>query len=88
MLADLRKIETMFDTDIGVPNANTDKRERLISDEVNANNVETYSKCSLWLEQLQASCKEAEAMFGVKISVDWRHPPETEAAVETGEVNA
>lgn len=43
----------MFDTDIGIPNANTDKRERLITDEVNSNNAETLSKCALWLDQCQ-----------------------------------
>ena len=62
----------MFDTDIGIPNANTDKRERLISDEVNANNVETYSKCALWLDELQESCAKTRDMFGVDIAVDWR----------------
>ena len=35
ILADMRKIESRFDTEIGIPNANTDKRERLITDEVN-----------------------------------------------------
>ena len=80
LLADMRKIEAMFDTDIGIPNANTEKRERLISDEVNANNVETYSKCALWLEQLQTSCKKARAMFGIDISVDWREIPTAPAA--------
>lgn len=72
ILSDLRKIEAMFDTDIGIPNANTDKRERLITDEVNANNIEVLSKCSLWLEELQASCKRVNDMFGLSISVDWR----------------
>ena len=70
----------MFDTDIGIPNANTDKRERLISDEVNANNVETYSKCALWLEQLQESAAQAREMFGIDLSVDWRNPPEMEVS--------
>ena len=72
VLRDMRKIEAMFDTDIGIPNANTDKRERLITDEVNANNVETYSKCALWLEDLQENCEKARAMFGIDLSVDWR----------------
>lgn len=76
LLSDMRKIETMFDTDIGIPNANTDKRERLISDEVQANNVETYTKCAGWLEQLKVSCDKTRAMFGIDISVDWRNPPE------------
>ena len=75
LLADLRKIEAMFDTEIGIPNANTDKRERLIKDEVNANNIETYSKCALWLENLQDACKRVNDMFGLSISVRWREIP-------------
>ena len=76
LLADLRKIEAMFDTEIGIPNANTDKRERLIQDEVNANNIETYSKCAMWLENLQDACKRVNDMFGLSISVRWRVIPE------------
>lgn len=75
LLADLRKIEAMFDTEIGIPNANTDKRERLIQDEVNANNIETYSKCAMWLENLQDACKRVNDMFGLNISVRWREIP-------------
>lgn len=75
LLADLRKIEAMFDTEIGIPNANTDKRERLIQDEVNANNIETYSKCAMWLENLQEACQKVNRMFGLSISVDWRDIP-------------
>lgn len=76
LLSDMRKIEAMYDTDIGIPNANTDKRERLITDEVNANNVETYSKCALWLEELQGECAKARDMFGIDLSVTWRNPPD------------
>ena len=72
MLADLRKIVEMFDTEIGIPNANTDKRERLITDEVNANNFETKSKCELWLENLKDCCEKANEMFRLDMSVDWR----------------
>lgn len=81
ILADMRKIENMFATDIGIPNANSDKRERLIADEVNANNVETVSRTSLWLESLQAGCKQIKKMFNVDINVDWRFP------MEGGETN-
>lgn len=80
LLSDLRRIEAMYDTDIGIPNANTDKRERLITDEVNANNIETYSKCALWLEQLQASCEATRRMFGIELAVDWREIPIAEPA--------
>lgn len=73
LLSDMRKIEAMFDTDIGIPNANTDKKERLIKDEVNANNIETASKCALWLEELQEGCRKAREIFDIDISVDWRY---------------
>lgn len=77
LLSDMRKIEAMYDTDIGIPNANTDKRERLITDEVNANNAETYSKCALWLQLLQIECRKANDMFGLDLSVNWRAIPDT-----------
>ena len=84
LLADLRKIEAMFDTEIGIPNANTDKRERLIQDEVNANNIETYSKCAMWLENLQDACKRVNDMFGLSISVRWREIPMIGGGADVG----
>lgn len=77
ILSDMRKIEAMFDTEIGIPNANTDKRERLVTDEVNANNVETYTKAALWLEELKKACERVNNHFGLSLSVDWRNPPES-----------
>lgn len=68
----MRTIRCQFLTDIGIPNANTQKRERLITDEVNANNFETKAKCALWLEELQKGCEAARDMFGIELSVDWR----------------
>ena len=68
-------------------NANTDKRERLVTDEVNANNVETYSKCSLWLESLQESCEKANNMFGLDLWVDWRKIPGGGAADAGDNIN-
>ena len=81
ILSDMRKIEAMFDTEIGIPNANTDKRERLIADEVNANNVETATRCELWMETVRKELDKANAMFpGLDLSVDWRVDPKTEIA--------
>ena len=78
ILSDMRKIEAQFCTEVGIPNANTDKRERLISTEVNANNVETSTRCELWLESLNKGIKQANSMYGLNISVDWRVNPETD----------
>ena len=88
VLSDMRKIEAMYDTDIGIPSANTDKRERLISDEVNANNVETASKCELWLETIREDMKKVNKLFGLKLSVDWRVKPAEVTDNWTGEGEA
>ena len=82
----MRKIEEMFDTYIGIPNANTDKRERLVTDEVNANNVETATRCELWLDSLKKGCQKVNDMFGLTLSVDWRVKPEIEPSAVGNEV--
>lgn len=82
IISDMRKIMAQFDTEIGIPNANTDKRERLVTDEVNANNVETTTRCELWLDSLKECAEKTNSMFGTSISVDWRHDPEEVATNE------
>lgn len=72
LTADMRTILNDFDSMVGIPNANTTKRERLLTDEVNANNVETESLSELWLEELNESFKKVNAMFGLEISVERR----------------
>ena len=81
LLSDMIKIKNMFCTDIGIPNANTEKRERLVTDEVNANNIETKTRCELWLESLKKSAEKANDMFGLSISVNWRNNPNFGAEV-------
>lgn len=76
LLSDMRKIEAMFCTDIGIPNANTDKKERLISDEVNANNVETSSRCEMWLEEIRKGLTKANEKYNLKLTVEWRVNPD------------
>lgn len=82
LLQAMREIENQFCTDLGLPNANTSKKERLITDEVNANNVETYTRAAMWLEELQQGCKAASAMFGIDLSVDWRVDPTEEGGAQ------
>ena len=72
LLNDIRFIMNDFDTMIGINNANTQKRERMLVDEINANNQETKTLCELWLENLKTGCAEASEMFGINLSVDWR----------------
>ena len=78
IMDDMRKWERMFDTEIGIPNSNTEKKERMLTDEVNSNNTETRSKSALWLETLQECCDKVNSMFGLSLAVDWRFKPESE----------
>lgn len=71
-LAVMRRIKEMFCTEIGIPNTNEDKKERMLTDEVNANNIETYSKVSLWLDEMKRSCKKTKKLFGIDIDVKLR----------------
>ena len=75
----MHEIEARFDQQIGIPSANTDKKERLVVDEVNANNTDTYSKAALWLEELQQCCDKVNAMFypgQAAVAVEWRDIPQ------------
>lgn len=67
-LTALRGIRDMFLTELGIPNANTDKRERLNTFEVNSNNIEVASNASLRLENLKEGCDAVNKLFGDKLS--------------------
>lgn len=60
-------------TYFGINNANTDKRERLITDEANANNQFIDSCCNMFLEARQRACKEINEKFNLNISVKLRN---------------
>lgn len=67
-IEDLKKLKLMFDTDVGIPNANTEKKERLTDDEVNSNNIETQTKIELIADSLKESAERVNKMFGTNIS--------------------
>ena len=86
ILSDMTKWEDKFNTEIGIPNANTDKKERMIVDEVNANNTDTKSKAMLWLETMQDCVKRVNARYPeINISVDFRMKDQQPLEVETKE---
>lgn len=84
LLIELRKLENEFCTDLGIPNSNTDKKERLITDEVNSNNTETMLRADLWLERLKECCEAVNRMYDLNISVDWRVKPNDGNVVNIG----
>lgn len=60
-----RNIVNMFLTEIGINTNAAEKRERMIIDEVNANNAETKANISLYLKNIN-HCLEKLSIFGEK----------------------
>lgn len=62
-----RKIMNEFLTRIGIGNANTEKRERLISDEVNANNEESEFSKNHWVKTVNEGLRDANRLYGLSL---------------------
>ena len=58
-----RTIINEFLTGIGINNANTDKKERLITSEVEANDGEILAAVSLWQDNVNRGIDRAKALF-------------------------
>lgn len=63
---------------LGIQSSNTDKRERLLSDEVNANNAIVDFGVDHELQARQESADEINKLFGLNISVRLRHQEEVQ----------
>ena len=79
-------------TFLGINNANMDKRERLVDDEVQANNEQIMLSALTMLKARQKACEEINSLFGTKISVELRDLSDyinldSEVASQGGEVN-
>lgn len=64
-------------TFLGVNNANMDKRERLVDDEVQANNEQVQASEDVFLKARKDACKLINEMFGTNISVKRRNLSKT-----------
>ncbi len=63
-------------TFLGINNANTEKRERLITDEVSANNVHIDLSAECFLKARQRAADEMNKLFGTSCKVDRREKQE------------
>lgn len=64
-------------TYLGINNANMDKKERLVDDEVQANNEQVEASFNAMLRAREQACKDINRVFGTNISVKKRiqHTP-------------
>lgn len=67
-----RMIQNDFLTEIGLNNANLDKRERLIQSEVDANNEEIQNNVQLWLDNIREGFRTANNLYGLGLKVNLR----------------
>lgn len=73
ILNDMQTIENQFNTKIGIPNANTQKRERLISSEVMANDIDTKALVNVWLDTMKTDIEKVNNKYNLDISVEYRY---------------
>ena len=79
----LRKLECEFAAKVGIPsNLATTKKERVNLAEVSANDVETAVGPSQWLELAREGLDQANDLFGLDLSVDWRYEPDVGSDAE------
>lgn len=81
LLDNIRTILNNFDSMVGIPNGNLNKRERMITDELNANNFETRALCYVWRDQLRQDMQRINDRFNLDLSVDFRKESAPDANV-------
>ena len=63
LLADYRTIMQHFDTEIGIPNVQYEKKERLIANEVESNSAETVARFEYFMDCLHRSLDKTYEVF-------------------------
>lgn len=71
-------------TYLGINNANTDKRERLITSEAESNNQFIDSCAEMFLEARKRAAEDINDRFGLSVSVELRTPREAPVTVSEG----
>lgn len=69
----MRRWEELFCNDVGIANVRSDKKERMIKDEVNSNNQETKSLVEVWFENLREGIEKVNSMFNLNLGVEMRN---------------
>lgn len=72
LLNDAQTIINSFDSEIGINTMPPEKRERMLTDEVNSKKADSSARVTLWEECLRNSIKDVNEMFGTDISFKFR----------------
>lgn len=85
ILSNMRQIEAEFDTRVGIPTCNTDKKERLITAEAERNDVETDAIVAQWYDTVHNCIQQVREAYGVEITCERRYPIDQSTEEEEGE---
>ncbi len=81
-----RTILNNFLTEIGIQNANVNKKERLVTDEVNANNAEVSANVTIAYDNMKTAIEEINNVTGLKLNIDLHYDYEVENDMNINEI--
>ena len=88
LLNALEKLDARFNTDIGIPNVNISKASGVSDAEVNANNIDTQAKISLWLDSINDGLQNANRMFNLNVTCKYRFEQEVKSNANESNTNS
>lgn len=87
LLDNARTLLNNFDSEIGIPTMPSEKKERMITDEVNSRLIDGMSRAMIWEECFNESTIAVNKMFGTNISVKFRYKGIIDKKVGDGNVS-
>ena len=85
-LNDFQTLLNNFDAEIGIPSANTQKRERLITSEAESRQIDATARAVSWVDCLNGSFEIVNSHFGTDMNASLRFEPMEQ--IEESEVDA
>jgi hypothetical protein len=63
LLHDTETVYHQFDNEVGIPSNPQEKKERMVTNEIESNNVETVARFTTWMECLDDSIEKTKRLF-------------------------
>lgn len=71
-LQDMQTLINSFDSEIGIPTIPYQKKERMVQSEAESKQIDSTSRCTVWMRTLQESLDNCNKLFNTNISVKMR----------------
>jgi hypothetical protein len=63
LLADMCTIVRNFDAEIGIPTLPYDKKERMVTDEVESRKIESQARATIWIDTINETARDVKKIF-------------------------